>query len=45
MFRSILLARRSGAPRCTSLVEALLPRFQPYRRTPGVPELLHLGAA
>ncbi|WP_406359558.1 XRE family transcriptional regulator [Streptomyces sp. NBC_00715] len=43
--QALLLARRIGAPRCTSLVEALLPRFQPYRHTPGVPELLHLAAA
>ncbi|MEU8795340.1 hypothetical protein [Streptomyces sp. NPDC048643] len=38
-----LLARRIGAPRCTSLVEALLPRFQPYRSAPGVPARLHLA--
>lgn len=42
---SFLLARRSGAPRCTRLVEGLLPRFQPYAHAPGVAELLHLTAA
>ncbi|WP_415939934.1 hypothetical protein [Streptomyces sp. 039-1] len=43
--QALLLARRIGAPRCTSLVEALLPRFQPYRGPHSVPELLHLAAA
>ncbi|MFD5814786.1 XRE family transcriptional regulator [Streptomyces sp. NPDC127038] len=43
--QALLLARRIGAPRCTVLVEGLLPRFQPYRSTPGVPELLHFAAA
>ncbi|WP_413754806.1 XRE family transcriptional regulator [Streptomyces sp. MMBL 11-3] len=42
---SLLLARRIGAPRCVSLVNDLLPRFQPYTNVPGVPELLHLAAA
>jgi hypothetical protein len=43
--QALLLARRIGAPRCTSIVEALLPRFRPYPSVPGVPELLHLAAA
>ncbi|MDX3165804.1 XRE family transcriptional regulator [Streptomyces scabiei] len=43
--QSLLLARRIGAPRCVSLVNDLLPRFQPYARAQGVPELLHLAAA
>ncbi|MER7983910.1 hypothetical protein ABTZ11_43480, partial [Streptomyces sp. NPDC095817] len=43
--QALLLARPIGAPRCTSLTEALLPRFQPYRSTPVVPELLDLAAA
>ncbi|WP_406368757.1 XRE family transcriptional regulator [Streptomyces sp. NBC_00647] len=43
--QSLLLARRIGAPRCTSLVEALLPRFQPYAGAQGVQEFLHLAAA
>ncbi|WP_329254670.1 hypothetical protein [Streptomyces canus] len=42
---SLLLAHRIGAPRCVRLVEDLLPRFEAYPRTPGVPELLHLAAA
>lgn len=42
---SLLLARRFGAPRCVSLVEDLLPRFQPYARAQGVAELLQLAAA
>ncbi|MDX3366185.1 helix-turn-helix transcriptional regulator [Streptomyces sp. ME02-6987-2C] len=43
--QSLLLARRIHAPRCISLVEDLIPRFQPYRQTPGVTDLLHLTAA
>ncbi|MFE7843300.1 XRE family transcriptional regulator [Streptomyces sp. NPDC057474] len=43
--QSLLLARRTGAPRCVSLVEDLLPRFQPYRHAQGVGELLQLAAA
>ncbi|MFG2681327.1 XRE family transcriptional regulator [Streptomyces sp. NPDC048392] len=43
--QSLLLARRIGAPRCVSLVDDLLPRFQPYTRAQGVPELLQLAAA
>ncbi|MFD9281094.1 hypothetical protein ACFWD7_28005 [Streptomyces mirabilis] len=43
--RSLLLARRIGAPRCVALVDDLLPRFQPYARARGVPELLQLAAA
>ncbi|UXY24936.1 XRE family transcriptional regulator (plasmid) [Streptomyces cynarae] len=43
--KSLLLARRIGAPRCVRLVEALLPRFQPYAKAQGVPELLQLAAA
>ncbi|MGI3204624.1 hypothetical protein ACRJ4W_53840 [Streptomyces sp. GLT-R25] len=43
--QSLLLARRIGAPRCISLVDDLIPRFQPYRHAQGVPELLHLAAA
>ncbi|WP_308039772.1 hypothetical protein [Streptomyces sp. PSKA30] len=42
---SLLLARRIGAPRCVSLVDDLLPRFQPYAGAQGVPELLQLAAA
>lgn len=42
---ALLLARRIGAPRCVQLVDDLLPRFQPYTRAQGVPELLHLAAA
>ncbi|MER8012598.1 hypothetical protein [Streptomyces sp. NPDC094149] len=42
---ALLLARRIGAPRCVQLVDDLLPRFQPYSRAQGVPELLHLAAA
>ncbi len=42
---SLLLARRIDAPRCVSLVDDLLPRFQPYARAQGVPELLQLAAA
>lgn len=41
---SLLLARRLRAPRCIKLVDDLLPRFQPYANTRGVPELLHLAA-
>ncbi|WP_229713733.1 XRE family transcriptional regulator [Streptomyces fuscichromogenes] len=41
---ALLLARRIGAPRCIKLVENLLPRFQPYTRTQGVPELLAAAA-
>ncbi|MFD5338059.1 hypothetical protein [Streptomyces hawaiiensis] len=33
--RSLLLARRIGAPRCIRLVDDLLPRFQPYARAQG----------
>jgi hypothetical protein len=43
--QSLLLARRIEAPRCARLVEALLPRFQPYAHTQGVPQLLRLAAA
>ncbi|MFE4824835.1 hypothetical protein ACFRFU_52630 [Streptomyces sp. NPDC056704] len=43
--QSLLLARRIGAPRCVALVDDLLPRFQPYARARGVPELLQLAAA
>ncbi|GHB89157.1 hypothetical protein GCM10010306_100350 [Streptomyces umbrinus] len=43
--QSLLLARHIGAPRCVSLVEDLLPRFQPYRHAQGVPELLQLAVA
>ncbi len=43
--QSLLLARRIGAPRCVSLIDDLIPRFQPYQRAQGVPELLHLAAA
>ncbi|MFF3617270.1 XRE family transcriptional regulator [Streptomyces sp. NPDC002580] len=43
--QALLLARRIGAPRCITLVDNLLPRFQPYSHAPGVPELLHLAAA
>ncbi|MDH6612899.1 hypothetical protein M2163_009316 [Streptomyces sp. SAI-135] len=43
--QSLLLARRIGAPRCARLVDDLLPRFKPYARADGVPELLHLAAA
>lgn len=43
--QSLLLARRIGAPRCAQLVDVLLPRFQPYQNTQGVPELLRLAAA
>jgi hypothetical protein len=42
--QSLLLARRTGAPRCVRLIEDLLPRFQPYARTQGVAELLQLAA-
>ncbi|WP_199835494.1 hypothetical protein [Streptomyces sp. JHA19] len=42
---SLLLARRTGAPRCLSLFDDLLPRFQPYARAQGVPELFQLAAA
>ncbi|MER5218285.1 XRE family transcriptional regulator [Streptomyces sp. NPDC002838] len=42
--QSLLLARRTGAPRCVKLVDDLLPRFQPYARAQGVPELLQLAA-
>ncbi|MEU9405784.1 XRE family transcriptional regulator [Streptomyces sp. NPDC048281] len=41
---ALLLARRIGAPRCITLVENLLPRFQPYTRAQGVPELLAAAA-
>ncbi|OUD04024.1 hypothetical protein [Streptomyces swartbergensis] len=43
--QSLLLARRTGAPRCVRLTEDLLPRFQPYARAQGVAELLRLTAA
>jgi hypothetical protein len=43
--QSLLLARRIGAPRCVRLVDDLLPRFKPYARAQGVPELLQLAAA
>ncbi|MFI5979051.1 XRE family transcriptional regulator [Streptomyces sp. NPDC051452] len=43
--QSLLLARRIGAPRCARLVDDLLPRFEPYARAQGVPELLQLAAA
>ncbi|MEU3092383.1 XRE family transcriptional regulator [Streptomyces massasporeus] len=42
---SLLLARRTGAPRCVSLIDDLLPRFQPYARAQGVPELFQLAAS
>ncbi|MEU4655128.1 hypothetical protein AB0G32_14510 [Streptomyces sp. NPDC023723] len=42
---ALLLARHTHAPRCTSLITALLPRFQPYQHAEGVDELLHLGGA
>ncbi|MER5586543.1 hypothetical protein ABT090_33580 [Streptomyces asoensis] len=42
---SLILARRIGAPRCVQLVDALLPCFQPYQDTLGVPELFQLAAA
>ncbi|MFD6286350.1 XRE family transcriptional regulator [Streptomyces sp. NPDC060205] len=42
---ALVLARRIGAPRCISLVNDLLPRFQTYGNTPGVPEFLQLAAA
>jgi hypothetical protein len=42
--QSLLLARRTGAPRCVRLVEDPLPRFQPYARAQGVTELLQLTA-
>lgn len=41
---SLLLARPIGAPRCLRLVNDLLPRFQPYARAWGVPELLQVAA-
>ncbi|MEU6201409.1 hypothetical protein [Streptomyces sp. NPDC047061] len=41
---ALLLARRIGAPRCISLVDNLLPRFQPYTQAQGVPELLTAAA-
>jgi hypothetical protein len=43
--KSLLLARRIGAPRCVRLVDDLLPRFQHYQDAQGVPELLQLAAA
>ncbi|MCX4853686.1 hypothetical protein [Streptomyces canus] len=43
--QSLLLARRIGAPRCARLVDDLLPRFAPYARAQGVPELFQLVAA
>lgn len=43
--KSLLLARRLGAPRCVRLIDELLPRFQPYTHAQGVPELLQLAAA
>ncbi|WP_345616612.1 XRE family transcriptional regulator [Streptomyces ziwulingensis] len=43
--QSLLLARRIGAPRCISLIDNLLPRFQPYHRAQGVGELLQLAAS
>ncbi|MBQ0850352.1 hypothetical protein J8N05_19380 [Streptomyces sp. BH-SS-21] len=42
---ALVLARRIGAPRCISLVNGLLPRFQAYGKAPGVPEFLQLAAA
>jgi hypothetical protein len=42
--QSLLLARRIGAPRCARLVDDLLPRFAPYARAQGVPELFQLAA-
>ncbi|MFJ8546663.1 XRE family transcriptional regulator [Streptomyces sp. NPDC093586] len=41
--QSLLLARRLHAPRCSRLVEDLIPRFQPYRQVPGVRDLLDLA--
>ncbi|WP_237276627.1 XRE family transcriptional regulator [Streptomyces caniscabiei] len=43
--KSLLLARRIGAPRCVQLVDDLLPRFRHYQDAQGVPELLQLAAA
>ncbi|MEU9210636.1 hypothetical protein AB0D27_22435 [Streptomyces sp. NPDC048415] len=43
--KSLLLARRIGAPRCVRLVDDLLPRFQHYQDAQGVPELLQLATA
>ncbi|MFE9679442.1 hypothetical protein ACFYO5_35935 [Streptomyces sp. NPDC006259] len=43
--QSLLLARRIGAPRCVTLVNDLLPRFQPYSSAQGVAELRQLAAA
>ncbi|WP_331740372.1 hypothetical protein OG613_46065 (plasmid) [Streptomyces sp. NBC_00015] len=43
--QSLLLARRIGAPRCVSVINDLLPRFQPYAHAQGVPELLQLASA
>ncbi|MFE4664603.1 XRE family transcriptional regulator [Streptomyces sp. NPDC056716] len=42
---SLLVARRIGAPRCEQLAQDLMPRFQPFRSTNGVTELLHLARA
>ncbi|MGR3875635.1 XRE family transcriptional regulator [Streptomyces graminifolii] len=42
---ALVLARRIGAPRCTKLVNDLLPRFQPFARAQNVPELLRLAAS
>ncbi|WP_179382120.1 hypothetical protein [Streptomyces sp. SA15] len=42
--QSLLLARRTGAPRCMKLVDDLLPHFKPYQHAQGVPELFHLAA-
>ncbi|MET9759975.1 XRE family transcriptional regulator [Streptomyces sp. NPDC006372] len=43
--QSLLLARRTEAPRCVRLVEDLLPRFQPYAHAQGVEELFQLATA
>ncbi|GGU62420.1 XRE family transcriptional regulator [Streptomyces daghestanicus] len=39
--QALLLARATGAPRCTHLITALLLRFQPYHHAEGVDEFLH----
>ncbi|GAP52371.1 hypothetical protein [Streptomyces azureus] len=44
--QSLLLALRTGAPRCVRLIKDLLPpRFQPYAHAQGVAELLQLAPA
>jgi hypothetical protein len=39
------VARRIGAPRCVALVQELVPRFEAYCSSEGVPELLARAAA